>query len=98
MTKRMKKDPAAWRNTPAGVEAYRVARASAQAAANADGFDRGLEANDLFKSWRTFMLPGKGYRYGFEARCEVVSCEDLTRCVHGHGPMASLDPFVGARP
>lgn len=86
MAKRISKDPTAWRSTPDGVSKYRAARAEAQAKANADGFDRGLEANDLFKSWNVFMLPGKSNRYGHEVRCEVVSCEDLSKCQAGHGP------------
>ena len=81
-----KKDPTAWRSSPTGHEAWRTARAEAQAQANATGYDYGLEANDLFKSFRSFMLPRKENRCGHEMRCEVVSCEDLAKCQIGHGP------------
>ena len=84
--KRTKKDPTAWRNTLEGVASYRAAREGAQRLANEDGFDRGLEANDLCHSWHTFMLPAKQYRNGHELRCEVVSCETLAKCQKGHGP------------
>lgn len=76
----------AWSESPAGHAAYVAARAQAQAAANADGFDRGIEANDLFRSWHVFMLPQRKNRCGHEIRCEVVSCESLDRCQPGHGP------------
>lgn len=74
-----------WTMTPEGDEKYRAARREAQDAANRDGFDRGLERNDLFKSFHVFMLPRRENRYGHELRCEVVSCEDLTKCQVGHG-------------
>ncbi len=86
MAKRIKKDPLAWLATSAGQAAYTQARSEAQRLANADGFDRGLERNDLFKSFHTFMLPQKQNRSGHELRCEVVSCENLDRCQPGHGP------------
>lgn len=82
----MKRNTTDWTTTAAGTEKYRTARAAAQAAANADGFDRGLERNDIFKSFHVFMLPQKANRYGFELRCEVVSCEALEKCQTGHGP------------
>jgi hypothetical protein len=66
---------AAWRDTPAGRAAYLAARDEAQAKANETGYDYGLEANDIFKQWRVFMLPRKENRTGHELRCEVVSCE-----------------------
>mgnify|MGYP001546656747 CR=1 FL=1 len=75
-----------WATTTEGHAKYLAARAEAQREANADGFDRGLERNDIFKSFRAFMLPQKRNRYGFETRCEVVSCEVLARCQPGHGP------------
>ena len=84
---RAKKDQA-WAESEAGRRAYREAREKAQAEANADGFDRGIERNDLFKSFRVFMLPARLNRYGFEVRCEVVSSEDLRKCQPGHGPGA----------
>lgn len=65
----------AWRDTPAGRSAYLAARTEAQALANETGRDYGLEANDLFKQWRSFMLPHAENRYGHELRCEVVSSE-----------------------
>jgi hypothetical protein len=83
---RHKQYPTAWRSTPEGAARYHTARAKAQAEANSDGYDRGLEPNDIFKSWCTFRLPGKANRYGHERLCEVVSCEDLSKCQPGHGP------------
>lgn len=85
---RAKKDPTAWRSTPAGVAAYHAVREKAQADANADGRDRGIEANDVFQQWHTFMLPQRQNRTGHELFCEVVSCERLDRCERGHGPNA----------
>lgn len=75
--------------TEEGAAKYREARAQAQAEANADGFDRGIERNDLFKSFRVFMLPQRQNRYGHELRCEVVSSE-RGNCQpgHGFGPLA----------
>ncbi len=87
MTKRTKKLQIDWTATPEGAAKYTTARATAQAAANADGFDRGLERNDLFKSFHVFMLPQKQNRYGHETRCEVVMCEDISKCQKGHGPL-----------
>lgn len=86
--------PTAWRDTPAGIEAYRAARAEAQARANEYGYDHGMEPNDFYKSWRFFMLPPKHYRYGHETQCEVVMCEDLDKCRPGHGPLATRPPSV----
>jgi hypothetical protein len=93
MVTRAKKDPTAWQRTPAGDAAYRACRAEAQSAANTDGFDRGLEANDIFHTFRHFMLPNKAYRAGYELRCEVVSCETPSKCQHGHGPGSAF--YVG---
>ena len=76
----------AWSQTAEGYAFYLGARALMQAAANADGFDRGIEANDVMRIWTTFMLPRRENRRGFELRCEVVSCEDLAKCQPGHGP------------
>lgn len=67
---------------------YVQARAAAQSAANADGYDRGLAYNKLFHEWSFKMLPQKRNRYGHELQCEVVSCEHLERCKPGHGPCA----------
>lgn len=75
-----------WSQTEAGIAAYHAVRAAAQSACNADGFDRGIEANDLFCNWRTFLLPQRQNRSGHELRCEVISCENLERCQKGHGP------------
>lgn len=86
MSKRTKKDPTAWRNTTSGGLAYSIARSEAQAKANATGFDHGIEANDLFKSWNVFMLPNRDNRRGHELMCEVVMCEDMSKCQMGHGP------------
>lgn len=72
MAKRTKKDPTAWRNSPAGLASYRTARAEAQRKANELGFDHGLEANDLFRTWHVFLLPEPKNRCGYELRCEVV--------------------------
>lgn len=67
------------------VETYRAARAKAQMKANELGIDHGLEWNPIFNHWHIFMLPEKQNRYGFELRCEVVSCEILSKCQRGHG-------------
>jgi hypothetical protein len=86
MSKRVKADPSAWRDSPNGTAAYQAARSTAQRQANADGFDRGIEANNLFKIFTICMLPARENRQGFELRCEVVSCETLEKCQKGHGP------------
>lgn len=85
--KRTKKDPTAWRETEQGRANYQTVRAQAQASANIDGFDRGIEANDLFKEYTMFTLPRRENRYGFELRCEVVMCTNLSKCQPGHGPV-----------
>jgi hypothetical protein len=64
---------------------YAVVRAQAQAEANKDGYDRGLEYNELMNYYRFFLLPGRRHRFGHESRCEVVSCEDYEKQAHGHG-------------
>ncbi len=63
--------------------AYDVVRAEAQAKANATGFDHGVE-KDAF-GYRSFMLPRRENRYGFELRCEAVSCDNLMKQQPGHG-------------
>ncbi len=68
---------------------YAAARAKAQAAANVTGIDHRLEWLGDLSGWAVSMLPEKYARYGFEASCEVVSCEDLSRCQPGHGPLAN---------
>jgi hypothetical protein len=73
-----------WHLTPSADVAYRECRAQAQAAANRTGYDHGLEANDLFKTFRFFMLPRKENRCGHELRCEVVHPEGSAQ--PGHGP------------
>jgi hypothetical protein len=78
--------PTAWRDSLPGRAAYLTARNEAQAKADATGFDHGIEANDIFKEWRVFMLPRRESRFGHEARCEVVSCTRLSACQKGHGP------------
>jgi hypothetical protein len=83
-----RKSPAsatAWRQSPEGLERYREARAAAQAQCNTDGFDRGIEFNDVFKTVRSFMLPDGKNRYGHELCCEVVMCENAARTQPGHG-------------
>lgn len=75
-----------WSDTDDCTRKYREARQAAQAAANADGYDRGLERNDLFKSFSFHMLPRRENRYGHELRVEVVSCENIANCKPGHGP------------
>lgn len=77
-----------WTRTPAGDAEYTRVRAEAQAKANETGFDYGVERNDLFKTFRSFLLPAKASRYGFELQCEVVMCEIVDKCQPGHGPMA----------
>jgi hypothetical protein len=85
MSKRAKKDPTAWRNTPEFDEKYAHEKSMAQVKANATGFDYGLEVNDAFHEIRTFMLPRRENRTGHELRCEVVSCENLATMQIGHG-------------
>lgn len=75
----------AWRTTPAGLAAYTEVRRAAQAAADADGFDRGIEGNDVFKTWRFWLLPQKRYRAGHELACEVVTCTAIGKIRPGHG-------------
>lgn len=66
--------------------AYLVVRAEAQRKADAYGFDYGIDRNAF--GFRCFMLPQRKNRYGHELNCEVVSCSDLSKCQHGHGPNA----------
>ena len=87
MKRKSKKPTIAWSQTPEASKAYETARAEAQRKANETGFDFGLEANELFKEYRSFMLPQRENRYGFETRCEVVMCEILDKCQKGHGPV-----------
>lgn len=84
--KRVKSNPAAWRDSVQGRTDYIAARSKAQSLANQLGYDHGLEANDVFKSWHVFMLPMRKNRMGHELLCEVVSCENLDHCRPGHGP------------
>jgi len=81
-----------WRETPKAQAEYTRLRAEAQAACNTDGYDRGIEANDLFKSFNTFILPPKKRRSGHELRCEVVMCDHSDRCKPGYGPLAGAAP------
>jgi hypothetical protein len=64
---------------------YGQARAAAQKTANELGMDVGLEHNPLFKEYRSFLLPRKENRRGFELRCEVVSPENAAKTMPGHG-------------
>jgi hypothetical protein len=84
MSKRAPKQD--WRDTPEANAKWAIARKRAQRMANETGYDYGLEANNVFKDFNAFMLPAKENRRGFELRCEVVSCEDLSKCQKGHGP------------
>lgn len=77
-----------WRSSTLYDLEYKRVRAEAQSLCNKDGFDRGMEPNDLYKSWRHFMLPEKHNRYGHEVMCEVVMCEIRDLCKPGHGPEA----------
>ncbi len=72
-----RKQSTPWHLTPAAHASYLVARAEAQARANETGRDIGLEANDLFKTWHSFMLPAPQFRNGHELRCEVVRSEKV---------------------
>ena len=92
---RPKQDPTAWRSAPAAHASYRACRAEAQALANELGFDYGVEVNDLFHTFRHFMLPAKQHRTGHELRCEVVTCENLEKCQLGHGPTAGQNAHAG---
>ena len=74
-----------WATTVEGSAKYRAAREQAQAEANADGMDRGIERNDLFREFRVFMLPRRENRCGHEMRCEVVSAERMSAQQVGHG-------------
>lgn len=70
---------------------YAEARALAQAGADADGMDRGLEALPDYPSginYHVFLLPDRRHRCGHELRCEVVMCSDLKKCRPHHGPEA----------
>jgi hypothetical protein len=85
MKRRTKAD---WAASPDFHAKWTVARAEAQAKANATGFDHGLSRNDLFKSFEISMLPRRENRCGRDLQCEVVSPETLDRCQPGHGPRA----------
>ena len=87
--RRPRKDPTAWRHTPEAHARYLVARDEAQAKANELGFDYGIEANDIFKSFHVFMLPSAQHRCGHELRCEVV--HPMTTVRAGHGPEATRE-------
>lgn len=81
-----KKPKLRWADSPEGLAAYTRARAQAQAIANESGGDVGIECNEMFKQWRTFLLPQRRHRQGHELQCEVVMCENIDRCLPGHGP------------
>lgn len=92
--RRPRKDPTAWRSTPEGHAKYVAAREEAQRKANELGYDYGLEANDLFKSFHVFMLPSAQHRSGHELRCEVV--HPMTNATKpGHGPSATRETMRG---
>ncbi len=77
-----------WQDTPEGREKYTKVKTEAQTMANEYGFDFGLEWNNCLKDYRSFMLPQRQNRRGYELRCEVVMCSDLSKCKPGHGPLA----------
>lgn len=77
-----------WTTSPEGEAKYKAARAEAQAAADATGFDHGIERNDLMRCFSVMMLPKRENRYGYETRVEVVSPSRLADCRPGHGPLA----------
>jgi hypothetical protein len=88
--RKVRKDPTAWRSTPEGHAKYLAARSEAQKKADEFGYDYGLEANDLFKSFHVFMLPAAQHRAGHELRCEVVHpMKSGVRA--GHGPEATRE-------
>jgi hypothetical protein len=67
---------------------YQSVRAEAQKQANGTGFDYGIVKGECPPHYYMFMLPCRENRQGYELRCEVVSCEDLSKCKPGHGPCA----------
>lgn len=69
---------------------YATAKREAQARADETGMDYGVEK--LGSEHRYFGLPRRENRFGFELRCEVVSCTRLERCVPGHGPVVQRRP------
>ena len=93
--RRPRKDPTAWRSTPEGHAKYVAARAEAQREADKFGYDYGIEANDLFKSFHVFMLPSAQHRSGHELRCEVVHPTNPDTTKPGHGPGATRDTMRG---
>lgn len=74
------------RQRPPTPKEYTEARAKAQESANRMGMDHGLEWNALMNEFCITLLPRRENRRGHELRCEVVSPEDLARCLPGHGP------------
>lgn len=93
--KRVKKDPTAWRNTPEAHQRYLACRAEAQKKADEMGYDYGLEANDIFKTFSHFMLPCAKNRCGHELRCEVVHPMNPDATKAGHGPAATREGLKG---
>lgn len=69
---------------------YQEARREAQLRANDTGGDYGVEK--LGAEYRYFPLPQRRHRFGFELRCEVVSCTDIAKCRPGHGPNVATAP------
>ena len=51
---------------------YLEVKKAAQAQADSTGMDVGIEWNSLFSYYRSFLLPRKQNRCGFELQCEVV--------------------------
>ncbi len=83
MNRRKNRDVTAWRGTATGLSLYATARAAAQTRANVTGLDVGLEANDLFETWTSFLLPAPASRNGHELRCEVVRPENWALASRG---------------
>lgn len=79
-----------------GTGTYEAKRAEAQAAANADGHDRGVEPAPGAGAWRCFLLSQRQFRAPHERACEVVHCQDHERCPPGHGPAARDVPHFRA--
>jgi hypothetical protein len=74
-----------WSTSPDFHAKWTLARAEAQAKANATGFDHGLARNDLFRSFEIFMLPRRENRCGRDLACEIVMPDVLDNCQPGHG-------------
>lgn len=65
---------------------YEEARKSAQAKADATGWDYILRP--VYNGWTVTMLPRRENRFGADLDGEVVMCSNLDQCKPGHGPLA----------